>query len=98
MSDINAVTYYGSAAVTKSDTLADPAGPFAGLLMTAVGTLKVTLVDGSTLTFGTETIINKIFPYAVSRVWSTGTGATVVGLYALPIKAPLNPGAGTVLP
>ena len=94
MSDINSVTYYGSAAVTKSDSTADAAGPFAGLLMTAVGTLKVTLVDGSVITFGTETVINKIFPYAVKMVWSTGTGATVVGLYAMPLKAPLNPGAG----
>jgi hypothetical protein len=98
VSSIDATTYYGSAAVTKSDTVNDPAGPFAGLLMTAVGTLKVDLIDGSTLTFGTETVINKIFPYAVRKVWSTGTGATVVGLYALPLKAPFNPGAGLVAP
>ena len=97
MSDIYAVTYSGSAAVTKSDTTNDPVGPFAGLLMTAVGTLKVTLVDGSTITFGTETVINKFFPLQVARVWSTGTGATVVGLYAPAIKATLNPGLGTVL-
>ena len=98
MSDIYATTYSGSAAVTKSDTVADPAGPFAGLLMTAVGTLKVTLTDGSVLTFGTETVINKIFPYSIQRVWSTGTGATVVGLYAPILKAPFNPGAGVVSP
>ena len=49
MSDIYATTYSGSAAVTKSDTVADPAGPFAGLLMTAVGTLKVTLTDGQSI-------------------------------------------------
>ena len=98
MSTIYAITYSGSAAVTKSDTVDDPAGPFAGLVMTAVGTLKVTLVDGSTLTFGTETVINKEFHYQVKRVWSTGTGATVVGLYAPAIKAPFDPGAGVVMP
>ena len=98
MSTIYAGTYSGSAAVTKSDTTADPAGPFAGLLMTAVGTLKVTLIDNSVVTFGTETVINKIFPYQVKMVWATGTAATVVGLYAPAIRPPVNPGAGVVLP
>lgn len=100
MSDINSISYQGSAAVTKSDTVADPAGPFAGFTVSASGTVSVALLDGSTLAFGgaTFTAGPTSYPYSIKRVNATNTTATVVGLYALPIKAPLNPGAGTVLP
>jgi hypothetical protein len=94
MSDINSQTYYGSAAVTPSDTVADPLGLFAGLYVSATGTIKWSLPDGSVLTRTDTVPVGTIIPIAVSRVWSTGTSATVVGLYALPIKQPLNPGTG----
>jgi len=94
MSDINATSYQGSAAVTKSDTTGDPAGPFAGLLVTVTGTVKLTMTDGSTVALLTNLAANVVLPFQVTRVWSTGTTATVIGLYGVPLKAPLNPGAG----
>jgi hypothetical protein len=99
MSNIDAVTYYGSAATTPSNTTADAAGPFAGFTVSASGTVSIMLMDGSTLTFGGATLTAgpATYPYAFKRVNTTGTTATVIGLYALPFKAPLNPGTGTVI-
>jgi len=98
MSDINAVTYYGSAATTASDVIDDPAGPFAGFVVTATGTVSVVMLDGSTLTLPSITASATAFPYSFKRLKSTGTSATIVGLFALPFKARLNPGAGVQLP
>jgi hypothetical protein len=39
MSDLWAETYDYAVAVTKSDTVDDPAGPFAGLYVSAAGTV-----------------------------------------------------------
>jgi len=97
MSNIQSRTYENAAAVTVSDTVADPAGPFAGLIVTATGTLKFTTIGGGTITLSTNAV-GTIYNIAVQRVWSTGTSATVMGLYAPPYKTPINPGSGTVLP
>jgi hypothetical protein len=96
MSDISAITYQGSAATTPSNTTADPAGPFAAFVVTATGTVSIVMVDGSTLAFGSASFTAgpTTYPFQFKRVNTTGTTATVVGLYALPLKAPLNPGAG----
>jgi hypothetical protein len=96
MSDINAITYQGTAAVTKSDTTNDPAGPFSGFIVTSSGTVSLSMQDGSTLTFGAQSFTAAVtaYPYSFRRVNSTGTTATIIGLYALPNKAPLNPGVG----
>lgn len=85
MSSILAVTYDSATAVTKSDTVKDPAGPFAGLLVTATGTLKFTTIKGSVVTLSTTTV-GQIIPIAVEYVWSTGTSATVLGLHAMPYR------------
>ncbi len=91
MSDINAITYGNVADVTKSDTDKDPAGPFAGLLVTAVGALKITADGGGVGTFA-AVIVGQIIPIATQRVWSTGTSATVLGLSAPPFKKPFAAG------
>lgn len=82
MSDIRAISYQGGAAVTQSDTAADPNGPFAGLSCnTAAGLAKVTCVDGSTITI--YLTLGLLFPQEVTRVWSSVTAATgIVGHYA----------------
>jgi len=85
VSSILAVTYDSATAVTKSDTVKDPAGPFAGLLVTATGTLKFTTIKGSVVTLSTTTV-GQIIPIAVEYVWSTGTSATVLGLHAMPYR------------
>lgn len=62
----------GGAAVTPSDSVADPAGPFRALYIGAAGTVKLTTADGSVLVLpnvGAGTIL----PVAFTRVWSTGT-------------------------
>jgi hypothetical protein len=93
VSDIQAITYSGSATVTKANSGTDPAGPFAGLLVTAAGTLKFTLMDTSVITLS-STSVGQIIPIATQLVWSTGTSATVVGLYAAgPFKGGNNWGA-----
>ena len=98
MSDIHAVTYEGGATVTTANSGSDPAGPFAGLLVTGTGTLKLTLLGGYIVTLSAVPPVGSILPLATLLVWTTGTSATVVGLYALPLKAPLNPGVGSVDP
>ena len=82
-SSIQAITYEGAKAVTLSDSVKDPAGPFAGLLVTATGNLKFTTITGDTVAL-TAVANNAIIPIAISRVWSTGTSATVVGLGVSP--------------
>ena len=88
--------YEGAFAPTLSDTGTDANGPFAGLIVTVVGTLKVHTVAGQDVSFAATTV-GQLIPLAVTRVWSTGTSATVVGLSMNPYKPALNPGAGTVL-
>ena len=91
MSTVQARTFDFPVAVTVSDTTADPAGPFTGLLVTAAGTLKLTPRSGplasSSLTISGSLPVGTYIEFPVSRVWSTGTSATVVGL-----KSPIIPG------
>lgn len=76
-------TYDDMVAVTPSDTTADPGGPFAGLLVTGAGALKVTTRVGTTVTLA-SVIVGQEIHVPIQRVWSTGTVATVVGLPATP--------------
>lgn len=78
MSSILARTYDDMKDVTKSDTVDDPAGPFAALLVTAAGTLKVTTRRGTVIALA-AVVVGERIECPVSRVWSTGTGATVIG-------------------
>ena len=93
MSDIDAITYDDAVAVTESNTTADPAGPFAALLVTAVGTVKLRTVRGHDIVYS-ATAVGQIIPFATAFVWSTGTSATVLGCLALPFKG-TTPRAGT---
>lgn len=91
---ILASTYEGGAAVTASDTVNDPAGPFAALWIGGAGSgnLKVTMVNGDVVTLAGVTA-SGIHPLrlAVLRVWSTGTDVTgIVGLKAMPYKGGTN--------
>lgn len=90
MGNILSRTYETGAAVTQSDTVADPAGPFAALYFGAAsaGSIKLTTVQGATLVFqnvqpGATLLV------ATQRVWSTTTtgSANIIGLNALPFKA-----------
>jgi hypothetical protein len=85
MSDILAITYEGSYAVAKSDTVDDPNGPFAAIYSGGGGIVKfttktnvtdtVTLVAGGTLRV------------AVKRVWNgTTTASDIHGLTASPYR------------
>lgn len=86
MSNILAITFEDAAAVTKSDTTADPAGPFAGLIVSVAGTLKITTIRGGVVAF--TVIAGQEVNIATQRVWSTGTSATVIGVLAIPFKGP----------
>ena len=96
MSDIQAITYLDGVAVTKSDTTNDPAGPFAGFLVTVTGNVSFVTMGGNTIAL-TSVAANVVIPIACRRINSTNTSATVVGLYANPYRVVINPGAGTVL-
>jgi hypothetical protein len=85
MSSILATTYDAALAVTLSDATADPAGPFAGLLVAVAGTVKFTDQQGNTITTG-SVAAGTVIPIVTSRVWSGGTGATVFGLRAQPFR------------
>jgi hypothetical protein len=95
VSSIEGRVYENAFAVTTSDATADANGPFAGLIVSVAGTLKVTTVGGTTVAF--TVIAGQEIHLAVQRVWTTGTTATVIGLSQSPYKAPLNPGTGVVL-
>lgn len=84
MSSILAVTYEGMAAVTASDTAADPAGPFAALYFGATGTIKITTVTGLTVS-GIPVVAGTTLHIATQRVW-TGGAASVYGLTANPYR------------
>jgi hypothetical protein len=86
MSNILAITYDDAIAVTASDSVNDPAGPFAGFYTGSGGTIKVTTIKGTTATF-TNTQAGVIMTVPILRVWTTTTAATgVLGMVALPFK------------
>jgi len=97
MSNIQAITYEGGAAVTVSDTFADPAGPFAGFFVGVAGAVVIQTIRGDKLTLAACNA-GVVYTIAITRVWSTGTNASsIVGLIALPYKTSLNPGTGVVV-
>jgi hypothetical protein len=84
---IDLIVYDGGASVTQSDTTADAAGPFAGLMVQVAGLVKLTTVRGYTITVSAA--VGIVVPIAVQRVWSGTTTATgITGLYAPPFKGP----------
>ena len=87
MSDIRAVTYEHAIAVSPSDTVNDPAGPFAGLHCTGTaGLATVWTRSGSVQVYLLQGVV---LPLLVYRVGVTGTSATgVLGMKALPYLGP----------
>jgi len=65
-----------AAAVTPSDS-ADLAYTTKGLWVGGVGNVKVTMAGGDAVTF-TAVPAGTFLPISVSRVWSTGTTATLM--------------------
>lgn len=81
MSQHVTLIYDDAVAVTKSDSTADSAGPFAAIYSGEGGDIKITTERGSTVTLK-STPAGVIIPIWTQRVWSTGTTpATVLGLY-----------------
>jgi hypothetical protein len=74
MSDILAITYEGSYTVAKSDTVADPNGPFAAIYSGGGGIVKFTTKTGITDTV--TLVAGGYLRVAVSRVWNGTTTAT----------------------
>lgn len=82
-----ATTYDYPATVTKSDTVNDPAGPFAGLLATATGTVICTPCDGPqrASSISIPVVAGQYLRFPVKRVWAASSD--VVGLCSA-IKQP----------
>jgi hypothetical protein len=69
-------------AITASDTVSDPNGPFRGIIITVAGAVKITTPDGSDVVLPSGLLaVSTVYPIHVMRVWSTGTTAT--GIYGL---------------
>lgn len=62
----------GAAAVTTADAGTDANGPFRCLYVGAAGAVKVTTVDGDTVTFP-GVPAGFVLPVSVQLVWTTGT-------------------------
>lgn len=69
------LAYDGAKAITKSDTINDPAGPFAAFYTGEGGDIKVTTIDGDAVTFK-STPAGVIVPVPILRIWSSVTAAT----------------------
>jgi len=80
MSDLWAGTYDWAVAVTKSDTVDDPAGPFSGLYVSVGGTL-VAWVNGPTAANPVSYTVasGQYLQFPVRRIGAS-TSATVHGL------------------
>jgi hypothetical protein len=60
---------------TKSNTVADPAGPFRAFYVGVAGNVKITDYDGNDIVF-TGVLAGMLYPFGGTRVWDTGTTAT----------------------
>jgi hypothetical protein len=83
VSDIRAITYLGAFAVSQSDTVADPKGPFAAIEATSGnGLAKVLCLDGSTPTvYLTQGLVKTLGVVRVFQSVTTG-GLGIVGYTA----------------
>ena len=71
----------GAAAANLSDTVDLTTSPAKSLYIGGAGNIKVTLIDGSTVTFS-GVPVGTILPVVVTRVFATGTTATnILALY-----------------
>ena len=81
-SDVRA-PYQGAVAgdALESDTV-DLVQPSRGISVDVVGTVKVTMWDGSVVAFVSGAFaVGTIYPVCIKRLWSTGTAATGIVLY-----------------
>lgn len=69
-------------AVTKSDTVNDPAGPFAALYVAAAGNVVILQQNGPQTAVTVAVVAGTYLRVPVRRVNSTSTTATVFGLIA----------------
>lgn len=74
------IAYDYPVAVTSSDTTDDPAGPFAGLLVSAAGNIVVYPLNGPSANFTIAVVAGQEVHFPVRRIGATGTTATVLGL------------------
>lgn len=66
-------------AVTTSDTVADPNGPFYALHVGVAGNIKITTLMGTDTQL--TAVAAGVLKIGCTRVWATGTAATsIVGL------------------
>lgn len=88
MSTLQAITYDYAVAVTKSDTVNDPAGPFAGLLATAAGTAIVWMYGGpqSANPVSIPVVAGQYLHFPVKRVGASSSN--VMGLVCSGIVSP----------
>lgn len=86
MSNILAITYDNAIAVTQSDTIDDPSGPFAGFHTGSGGTIRVLTIKGNDVTLGSLPA-GVVYTLAIRRVFSSTTSASgVFGMIANPFK------------
>ena len=87
MSNLWADTYDWAVAVTKSDTVDDPAGPFAGLYVSAAGTLIIHNLNGPQAAnpITITVVAGQYVRWPVKRVGAS-TGATVFGLVSAIVR------------
>ncbi len=86
MSSIQSITYDDAVPITASDSVDDPAGPFAGFHTGSGGTITVTTIKNRDVTIGSLPA-GVVYTLAIKRVWSGTTSATgVLGMVALPFK------------
>lgn len=84
----------GGASITKADSdisytaetslggVSPPSKFPRGFMQSDAGSVKLTLHDGSVLTFASgELALGVIHPFSVVRVWSTGSSATVFKVF-----------------
>lgn len=87
MSSLWAETYDYAIAVTKSDTVDDPSGPFAGLLVTVAGNVALQCNGGPSATVLTiPVVVGQYLRFPVRRVNNTSTTATVLGLVSAIVR------------
>jgi len=72
-------TYDYAVAVTKSDTVSDPAGPFAGLYVSAAGTIVILNQNGPQTPITITAVAGEYIRWPVRRVGASSS-ATVFGL------------------
>lgn len=72
-------TFPEASAVAKSDTVDLANTAFGGLYVSATGNVKFNDLQGNTVTL-TAVAANVRIPIGASRVWNTGTTATVLAL------------------